>query len=325
MKSIKFLPCLLAACALVPAQEPVARPKIPGVAHIALYVKDLAKTRQFYEDFLGYAEPYTLPTKDGARVRIAFIKINDYQYIEIFTEADRGEGQLNHISFYTDNAERMRDYLLARGIRPMGNAAHGPVPKGLIGNKNFNVRDPDGHIVEIVEYQPDSWTVQHNGKDMPATRISDHIMHVGFLVGDLEKSMRFYGGILGFTETWRGSRRLSDGTFDKELSWVNMRVPEGADYVEFMLYGKIPAPDARGTANHMSLMVPDAGKAVEELKRRAARTGYTRAITIQTGVNRKRQVNLYDPDGTRIELMEPNTFDGQPAASSTAPPPVHSN
>jgi catechol 2,3-dioxygenase-like lactoylglutathione lyase family enzyme len=324
MNSLKFLPCLLAACALLPAQEPIARPKVLGVAHIALYVKDLAKTRQFYEAFLGYAETYTLPAKDGG-VRIAFVKINDSQYIEIFTEADRGEGPLNHISIYTDNADRMRDYLLAQGIRSMGNAAHGPVPKGLIGNKNFNVQDPDGHIVEIVEYQPDSWTVQHHGKDMPATRISDRIMHVGFLVGDLEKSMRFYGGVLSFTETWRGSRRLSDGTFDKELSWVNMRVPDGADYVEFMLYGSLPAPDARGTANHLSLMVPDAQKAVEELKRRAAQTGYTRAITVQTGVNRKRQVNLYDPDGTRIELMEPNTIDGQPAPSSTAPPPSHSN
>jgi lactoylglutathione lyase len=35
------------------------------------------------------------------------------------------------------------------------------------------------------------------------------------------------------------------------------------------------------------------------------------------------EVNLFDPDGTRVELMEPNTIDGKPAPSSTAPPPVH--
>ena len=177
--------------------------------------------------------------------------------------------------------------------------------------------DPDGHIVEIVEYQPDSWTAQHAGKDMPGTRISDHITHVGFLVGDLEKSMRFYRDILGFQETWRG------GGNPKVLSWVNMRVPDGTDYVEFMLYNKLPDADARGTKNHMSLMVPDAQKALEELKRRAIRTGYTREIAIQVGINRRRQINLYDPDGTRVELMEPNTVDGQPAPSSSAPPPSH--
>src|SRR5215472_5856802 len=43
----------------------------------------------------------------------------------------------------------------------LGNAGKGLVPKGQIGNKNFNIKDPDGHIVEIVEYQPDSWTAQH--------------------------------------------------------------------------------------------------------------------------------------------------------------------
>jgi lactoylglutathione lyase len=304
----------------LPAQQTLTRPKVLGVAHMAIYVKDLAKTRQFYESFLGYGEPFTLPKKGETQgVRIAFVKVNDRQYIEIFNEADRGEGQLNHVSIYTDDAQRMRDYLLSKGIEPMGNAGKGPVPKGQTGNKNFNVKDPDGHIVEIVEYQPDSWTAQHAGKDMPPTRIAESIMHVGFLVGNLDKSMHFYGDILGFRETWRG------GGNPKVLSWVNMQVPDGKDYVEFMLYNKLPEPDARGTKNHMSLMVPDAQKALEELKRRAARGLYQtpdgKEMAIQLGVNRKRQINLYDPDGTRIELMEPDTVDGKPAPSSAAQPP----
>lgn len=316
MKSMAALLCAFAAWSPA-AQENVTRPKVLGVAHMAIYVKDLAKTRQFYEQFLGFGEPFTLPKKDGSGgVRIAFVKVNDNQYIEIFNEADRGEGQLNHISFYTDNATQMRDYLLSKGVAIMGNAAHGPVPKGQTGNKNFNVKDPDGHIVEIVEYQPDSWTALEAGKFMPATRISDHIMHVGVLVGDLDQANHFYHDILGFREFWRGSGS------PRMLSWVNMRVPDGDDYLEFMLYNKLPPPDGRGTKNHMSLMVPDAQKAVEELEERAARGLYDKEIKIQVGVNRKRQVNLYDPDGTRIELMEPNTIDGKPAPSSTAPPPV---
>jgi lactoylglutathione lyase len=243
-------------------------------------------------------------------VRIAFVKINDRQYLEIFNEADRGEGQLNHISFYTDNADQMRDYLASKGVK-----VPEKVGKGQTGNKNFNINDPDGHIVEIVEYQPDSWTAREAGKFMPPTRLSDHIMHLGVLVGDLDKSMKFYDGILGFKEFWRGSGS------PRMLSWVNMRVPEGDDYLEFMLYNKLPAPEDRGGKNHVSLMVPDAQKALDELHQRAARGLYGKEIAIQIGVNRKRQINLYDPDGTRIELMEANTIDGQPAPSSTAPPP----
>jgi lactoylglutathione lyase len=288
------------------------RPKVLGVAHMAIYVKDLAKTRQFFEEFLGFGEPFTLPKKDGG-VRIAFVKVNDHQYFELFNDKDRGEGQLNHISFYTDNADRMYAYLKSKGVEVMSDK--GQVGKGQTGNKNFNVKDPDGHILEIVEYQPDSWTARESGKFMPPTRISEHIMHVGVLVGDLDKSMAFYDGILGFKEFWRGSGS------PRMLSWVNMRVPDGQDYLEFMLYNRIPEPDGRGGKNHVSLMIPDADKAVAELTKRAARIGYDKEIKIQTGVNRKRQINLFDPDGTRIELMEANTVDGKPAPSSTAPPP----
>ena len=312
MRGIKLFTGILMASALT-AQTAPPRPKVLGVAHLAVYVKDLAKTRQFYEDFLGFGEPFTLPQKDGTGTRIVFVKVNERQYFEIFNEKDRGEGQLNHISFYTDSADGMYRYLKSKSVEVVGDK--GSVGKGQTGNKNFNVKDPDGHVVEIVEYQPDSWTAREAGKFMPATRIADHIMHVGVLVGDLEASNHFYGDILGFQEFWRGSGS------PRMLSWVNMRPTEGQDYLEFMLYDKLPAPDGRGTKNHASLTIPDADQALVELKKRAAKVGYEREIVIQTGVNKKRQINLYDPDGTRIELMEPNTVDGKPAPNSTAPAP----
>jgi lactoylglutathione lyase len=311
---ILIVPALFGPPAVAQTTIPsaVARPQILGIAHMAIYVKDLAKTRRFYEDFLGFAEPFTLPDKEGG-VRIAFVKVNDRQYFEIFTEPDRGEGQLNHISFYTDSADRLYGYLKSKGVAIVGDK--GSVGKGQTGNKNFNVKDPDGHLVEMVEYQPDSWTAREAGKFMPATRISDRILHVGVLAGNLERSMEFYGGILGFREFWRGSSTPA------VLSWVNRRPAEGQNYLELMLYDKLPAPSARGTAHHASLMVPNAEEALAELKRRAPKAGYDREIAIRIGINRKRQINLYDPDGTRIELMEPNTVDGKPTPNSTAPPP----
>jgi lactoylglutathione lyase len=67
--------------------------------------------------------------------------------------------------------------------------------------------------------------------------------------------------------------------------------------------------------------VPDINKAVEELKSRPAFKTYGKDVTIATGVNQKRQVNLYDPDATRVEMMEPFTVTGKPTPPSTAPPP----
>jgi lactoylglutathione lyase len=301
--------CLLLAAPLF-AQAPAERPRVLGIAHAAVYVGDLAKARAFYEGLLGFGEPFTLPKADGS-VGIAFVKINDHQYLELFNEDPKDDGRLSHISIYTDDAGRMRDYLASRGV-----AVPAAVPKGRTGNKNFNIKDPDGHTVEVVEYQPESWTAREAGKFMPATRVSDRMMHVGVLVGNLEAAARFYGGILGFREFWRGSAANS-----KTLSWVNMRVPDGDDYIEFMLYDTLPAPDRRGSANHICLVVPDIAKAVAKLEAQPARKDYNRQIAIQTGINRKRQANLYDPEGTRVELMEADTIDGKPAPPSTLPPP----
>src|ERR1700730_11042805 len=112
------LASLLITCTVLSTADDVQRPRILGVAHMALYVGDLAKYRAFYKDFLGYDEPYSLKQKGGTADRIAFIKINEQQYLELFAEEPQhNDGQLNHISFYTDNAKAMRDYLAARAVK----------------------------------------------------------------------------------------------------------------------------------------------------------------------------------------------------------------
>ena len=292
------------------AQRPIQRPKIIGISHIGFFVSDLPKARNFWEDFLGYAEPYDLKNPDGS-VSIAFIKVNDHQHIELFNQQPpAGSGYLSHIAFIVSNAEQMRQYLASRGI-PVGSK----VGKGRTGDLNFEIKDPDGTLVEFVEPQPDGMEAKNAGKFLPATRISDAIYHLGFLVGNSQKAIDFYGGILGFQEFWRGS---SNG---KQLSWIDMRVPNGQDYVEFMLYSNLPPPNQRGTSEHVSLLVPDLARAITALQARPAYSIYGKPLAAHTGVNGKRQVNLFDPDGTRIELMEPFTASGKPVPPSTAPPP----
>jgi catechol 2,3-dioxygenase-like lactoylglutathione lyase family enzyme len=297
-------------CAVTLAAQAPPRPKITGLAHVAFRVSDVDRARAFYKDLLGFSEPFLLNNPDGT-LALTFIKINDRQYIELFPGLQSEQDRLHHISIEVDDAEAMRAYLAARGV---------PVPvkvgKGRIGNSNFNIKDPDGHTVEIVEYEPDGWSLREKGRHMSDARISARMMHAGIIVGNLDAALKFYRDLLGFRETWRGSR---DG---KVLDWVNLQVPEGDDYIEFMLYSKLPAPNARGTVHHIALEVPDMAKAVAKLEANPARKSYTRTIEPRTGTNRKRQLNLYDPDGTRTELMEPHTVDGVPTPPATAPPPV---
>jgi len=295
-------------CVLCGAGRAQERPKIIGVAHISIFVHDIARSREFYKDFLGFGEPFQLDKPDGS-LSLTFIKINDRQYIELVPETKPGTDRLGHISIEVENAEAMRLYLKAHGIK-----VPDAVPKGRIGNSNFNVKDPDGHQVEIVQYEPGGWTRRENGRFMDGPRVSKRMMHLGITVASLDASMSFYRDLLGFQEIWRGSK---DG---KVLSWVNMKLPDSDDYIEFMLE-KPKSPAALGTAHHIALETPDIEKSRAELAARADQAHYTRPLEVRTGTNRKRQLNLYDPDGTRTEMMEPKTVDGVPAPSSTAEPP----
>jgi lactoylglutathione lyase len=294
------------------AQE-AKRPRITGISHVAFYVSDLPKAIAFWHDFLGYDEAYDLKKPDGSGVRIAFIKINDHQHIELFNEPPRvPHNMLSHLCFTVDDIEQMRAYLRSKGI----DVPAGKAQKTRAGDYAFEIKDPDGTLVEFVQTLPTGMEAKAAGKFVPETRVSKQIYHVGFLVGDSQKAMDFYGGILGFTETWRG------GGDPKVLSWINMKVPDGEDYIEFMLYGSMPDWSTWGGRNHVALVVPDAAKAVETLEARPAFKEYGKPLKIATGVNQKRQVNIFDPDGTRAELMEPKTVTGKPTPPSTAPPPV---
>jgi catechol 2,3-dioxygenase-like lactoylglutathione lyase family enzyme len=306
-----FTVLILASLSLARADEP-PRPQITGISHIALYVHDMNKTLAFYKEFLGFDQPYSLTNKDGT-LHLTWIKINDRQSIEIFPETETNSDRLYHVALETDDAMGMSHYLAAHGVK-----VPEKIGKGKIGNLNYFIHDPDGHIIEIVQYLPDGWTMLNAGKFMPDTRISTNMPHVGILVGDLPAAKSFYEGILGFHEIWRGAKNPD------VLNWVHERVPDGKNFLEFMLYSDLPDPDKRGKYHHLCLEVPDMEKAKAILEQRAPLIGYNKPLEIQIGVNRKRQLNLYDPDGTRVELMEPQTIDGKPAPPSAAPPPQHS-
>jgi catechol 2,3-dioxygenase-like lactoylglutathione lyase family enzyme len=285
----------VAALAVLLSPKTPPRPHIQGVSHVGLRVSSVAAARAFYEDFLG----------------MRGLRINGRQYVELIPGLAPDQDRLDHIAFETDDAEGLRRYLASRGV---------DVPDRVTRNdagRRFTVHDPDGHAVELVQPPPAGRHEPEQAELASSARVSDHILHLGIIVGDVPASMKFYGDVLGFSETWRGSR---SGT---ELSWINMKVPDGGDYVEFMLYGERPAPDARGTQHHMCLEVPDLAKAQALLEARPYRAAYPRPLEPRVGTNRKRQLNLYDLDGTRVELMEPRTVDGLPAPSSTAPPPRH--
>lgn len=288
----------LFAPASAAAATAVSRPPIVGVAHIGLHTADLAKDQAFYGGVLGFAQPFTV-NKPGGGLMLTYFKVNDHQYIEVFPDlAGPTADRLSHIAFETTNIRQLRDYLAARGV-----AVPATLKKGLDGNISFMVKDPDGHNVEFVQYMPGSLHTTHFGRDLPARRISCHILHVGITVRDRAAADRFYKDILGFREVWRG------GMTDQRTQWVDMQVPNGGDWLEYMLIGhRTPGVRELGVLHHLALSETNVRAAYKELMRRglsADGKALPNGQPPQIGRDGKWQANLYDPDGTRVELMNP--------------------
>ena len=88
---------------------------------------------------------------------------------------------------------------------------------------------------------------------------------------------------------------------DTRTDWVSMRVPDGTDWLEYMLNQPHPTPKVRGVMNHLALGVPSVKAAYETLAQRGLKMSEPPKI----GRDGKWQLNLYDPNLTRVELMEP--------------------
>lgn len=300
----RFLIAALIVAAPLAAQTP-ARPRIVGMPHVAFRVHDIEASRHFYKDFLGFSEPFSIIT-DGKLV-MTFIKINDRQYVELSPETNPSEPRFMHLALETDDAAALREYVKSKGYK----VSDKPPARGRIGNIGTGLTDPDGNQIDVTQYAPDSQTIKDVGKDMPDTRVSTHILHVGFYVSKPETA-HYYIDILGFREFWRGS------TDDKTASYSNLMVPEGRDYIEFEL-GAPPTPQRYGTVYHMALEVPDMEAALAKLNASPARKDYKKEIAVKVGRNHIRQCNLFDPDGTRVELMEDHTADGLPSPMANVP------
>jgi hypothetical protein len=120
------------------------------------------------------------------------------------------------------------------------------------------------------------------------------MIHAGLIIYDRAAVDAFYRGILGFQVMWYG------GKTEDRVDYVDMRVPEGSDWLEYMLNVTNPTPKTRGVMHHLALGVPDIHAAAKVVAER----GYSAPQPPKIGVDGKWQLNMYDPNLTRTELME---------------------
>jgi catechol 2,3-dioxygenase-like lactoylglutathione lyase family enzyme len=261
--------------------NPPARPKITGIDHVRLYVGDVAKSRAFYAGAFG------LPTAGGncaGDTRPCFA-VNAAQYVELEpVSSPAPQNWVAEVAFATDDAAGLRRYLLAHGM------SAGEISSNGDGAAHFEVSDPEGNHIAFVQR-----TAKATDFKISAKQISTRMLHAGFVVKDMAAENKFYRDVLGFRVYWYG------GFKDNDVDWYEIQVPDGGDWMEYML--NIPANTDHkelGVQNHFSLGVKDAGAAAAQLKRQ----GLPKFDGPEVGRDGKNSLDAYDPDGTRVEVME---------------------
>lgn len=269
------------------AAEP-DRPPITGIADIAFKVSNAEAARKYYSNVLGYEEFSVSPEHGEDAPETFYYKVNDHQYIEIVPDLkNASEDKLIRVGFETTDARRLRDYLADRGV-----AVPSKVGEDACGNLSFSVKDPNGREIEFVQYLPDSIQGRNSGNMMPPTRLSHHVLHVGFFVPDVPAADKFYSGVLGFRRLWEG------GPPNNPHAWISYLVPNGSDWLEYMA-GSNPTPTQLGGMNHVALEVTDIRRPYEL----AITRGYTAPQHPVVARDGRWLNNFYDPDGSRTEFM----------------------
>jgi len=199
---------------------------------------------------------------------VDFLKINDHQFIELYPRtADSQPLGMMHVCFESGDIEALRNEYLKRNLEPTA------VTKARAGNLLFSIRDPEGQVLEYLQYLPGSLHFEDRGRHLGARRISQHLARAAVNVRDVAAALEFYAGRLAFG-VYRGGSRGSA---------TRLHVPgNSGEEVELQATPGQAKP-------RIVFVVPDVARATDELRRR----GFAPLMSAGT-------VRMVDPDGAVI-------------------------
>jgi catechol 2,3-dioxygenase-like lactoylglutathione lyase family enzyme len=285
------------------ATSQTKRPRIIGIGSVTIYVKNAQDAADFYSKGIGYRNDRNNACLSAPHTCLA---VDDGQRLDVVSPSSPTDNSyLGEITFRTDDVTKLRDYLNSLNIKTS------EIAKTIADQKydvlHFSVMDPENHPIGFVAYEGCSVCEGDSNQG-----VSRHVIHAGFIVRDREKMEHFYKDILGFRPYWHG------GMKDDETTWVSLQVPDGTDWLEFMLYDPT-GKDKHflGVMNHIALGVTD----IQAAKAQLVKNGVKLTEEPKLGRDGKWQLNVYDPDETRVEFMEFTPKEKPCCSEFTAPHP----
>ncbi len=242
---------------------------LSGIAHAAIRVSDLGRSRAFYEK-LGFEEAFAMDK--GGTPTEAFLKINDRQFLELYPQQDPSQPiGFMHVCFESKDIERLNQEYLSRGLAPT------PAWKAGAGNLLFTMQGPERQNIEYTQYMPGSKHTNDTGLHLGPGRISKQIVGLGIEMQTPAAAKAFYEDKLGFSPSphpWEaGFEALGiAGKFGEQIEFV---------------------PQAPGSTFRLIFSVADLSRTAVQLK----------ALQLSV-VKRKSELSVQDPDGNTIVFVK---------------------
>jgi catechol 2,3-dioxygenase-like lactoylglutathione lyase family enzyme len=263
-------------------EAPNTVPPLKGIAHIAIRVKNLPASADFYHK-LGFEQPFSM--NKGDVITQAFIKINDRQYIELYPVDERNtQVGFMHLCFEGGDLNPIHDYYVAEALTPIA------VRKAGAGNMLFTLKGPEQYSepqnIEYTEYMPGSRHSNDFGQHLGPDRVGDKMTVVALAMQDPAAARAFYIDKLGFKPSTTHPNRL------------DLPGGESGEQVEI-----VPAAEL-GPRSSIVLTTPDLNKAEAQLKRQ--QVAYQRASSSATANGTRVTVDMIsvtDPDGNIIRIQ----------------------
>lgn len=127
---------------------------IRGIGHLALKVRDLDKSLDFWRDRVGFQEMDRLRRDDGT-TWLVYLRITDGQYLELFPGAATAQApgeEANGVLHICLDIEDL-DVEIAR-LEQAGVKIVSPIKGGIDNNRGAWIHDPDGNRIELMEMHP---------------------------------------------------------------------------------------------------------------------------------------------------------------------------
>lgn len=267
------------------AQSAAANPDLTGIAHVAIRVGDLERSRSFFHK-LGFEEAFAMDK--GGTPTEAFFKINDRQFIELYPQRDPSAAVgFMHVCFEAADLNAVHQSYLDHGLAP------NQVRRAGAGNLLFTLQGPDqpgppsdlrsgaAQNIEYTQYMPGSRHTLDRGQHLGLNRVAERIAGVGIPFANLAAAQSFYVDKLSFRGT---SHPLEAGV-------AALALPGTPDEQIELLPPS--AATSKSLPFHLIFSVPSLRQTAVQLRT----LGFT-------AKKRGKTLTIQDPDGDAIVFVE---------------------